>query len=63
MKVYAVDFDGLLCEDACPEIGAPRMAVIDYFINLHACGNKLILNTCREGKLLEDAKRWCMVRG
>lgn len=62
-RVYSCDFDGLLCDDAWPEIGAPRMAVIDYFINLRACGNKLILNTCREGKLLEDAKRWCMVRG
>lgn len=63
MKVYAVDFDGLLCEDAWPEIGPPRRHVIDFFINLRACGDKLILNTCREGKLLDDAKRWCMARG
>jgi hypothetical protein len=62
-KVYAVDFDGCLCEDAWPEIGAPRMAVIDYFINLRACGDKLVMNTCREGELLNDAKKWCMLRG
>lgn len=63
MAVYAVDFDGTLCESAWPEIGAPRMAVIDYFINLRACGDKLVMNTCREGELLNDAKKWCMLRG
>ncbi len=63
MSIYAVDFDGLLCEEAWPEIGAPHMAVINHFVNLRACGHKLILNTCREGKYLEDAKRWCMARG
>ena len=62
-RVYSCDFDGLLCDDAWPEIGRPHMDTIDFFINLRACGNKLILNTCREGKLLDDAKRWCMARG
>lgn len=63
MSVYSVDFDGCLCEEAWPEIGAPKQHVIDYFIDLRACGHKLILNTCREGKLLDDAKRWCLERG
>ena len=63
MKVYAVDFDGLLCEDAWPEIGPPRRHVIDFFINLRACGDKLILNTCREGELLHKAIAWCASHG
>lgn len=63
MSVYSVDFDGCLCEEAWPEIGPPRRHVIDFFINLRACGNKLILNTCREGKYLEDAKKWCAQYG
>jgi hypothetical protein len=63
MSVYAVDFDGTLCESAWPSIGSPHMAVIDFFINLRACGNQLVMNTCREGDLLDDAKRWCMERG
>ena len=62
-KVHAVDFDGLLCDVAWPEIGQAHDDVIAYFINLQACGNKLILNTCREGKMLEAAKLWCAKRG
>lgn len=61
--IYSIDFDGTLCENEWPEIGPPKQHVIDYFIDLRACGHKLILNTCREGKLLDDAKRWCMERG
>lgn len=29
-KIIAVDFDGTLCENAWPNIGAPKEAVIDY---------------------------------
>ena len=63
MIVYSVDFDGTLCESAWPEIGSAKRSVIDLCINLRACGDKLILNTCREGQYLEDAKRWCMAHG
>ena len=30
MKIYAVDFDGLLCEDAWPEIGRPHMDTMNF---------------------------------
>lgn len=33
-RVYSCDFDGLLCDDAWPEIGRPHMDTIDSFINL-----------------------------
>lgn len=62
-KVHAVDFDGLLCDVAWPDIGQAHDDVIAYFINLQSTGDKLILNTCREGKMLEAAKLWCAKRG
>ena len=63
MSVYAIDFDGTLCVNAYPEIGEPKFEVIERLIALRACGNKLILNTCREGELLKKAKVWCAVQG
>lgn len=60
--IYSIDFDGTLCENEWPEIGPPRLNIIEHFKQLKAQGHKLILNTCREGKLLDDAKRWCMAR-
>ena len=62
-KVYAVDFDGYLCESAWPEIGAPHTDIIEHFKALKAEGNKLILNTCRERELLQNAIDWCAERG
>jgi hypothetical protein len=61
--VYAVDFDGYLCESAWPDIGEPHNDIIAHFINLKACGHKLILNTCREGEMLNQAKAWCADHG
>ena len=48
VSVYAVDFDGYLCEDAWPSIGEPRFDVIRHFRELRQQGHKLILWTCRE---------------
>lgn len=57
---YAVDFDGTLCENAYPEIGAPNLPLIDRLI---ACRRyfdvKLILWTCREGEMLTRAVEFC----
>ena len=61
--IYAVDFDGTLCANAWPDIGEPNTYIIEHFIALQACGNKLILNTCREGELLNNAKLWCAEQG
>ena len=59
MSVYAVDFDGDLCEDAWPSIGEPRFDVIRHFRELRQQGHKLILWTCREGDALQSAIEWC----
>ena len=57
--VYAVDFDGTLCTDAYPAIGAPHHEIIEFVKNRRAGGDRIILWTCRSGPALEDAVRWC----
>lgn len=57
-KVIAVDFDGTLCEDAYPAIGAPIQSTIDALWAEIAAGTKWILWTCREGEELDAAMRW-----
>lgn len=63
MKIIAVDFDGCLCQCAWPLIGKANDDVIQTLIQRRAQGDKLILWTCREGKLLENAVGWCLTRG
>jgi hypothetical protein len=61
--IYAIDFDGCLCEDAWPHIGSPKTAVIERVRALSKQGHKLILNTCREGEMLDYAIVWCAAHG
>ncbi len=61
--VYAVDFDGTLCENEWPEIGQPEIDVINFCKQLKIEGHKLILWTCREGELLAYAIVWCAEHG
>lgn len=61
--IIAVDFDGTLCEVCYPEIGAPNMNLITMLINQRNAGDKIILWTCREEGLLEDAVNWCKKYG
>lgn len=61
--IIAIDFDGTLCKNAFPKIGDPYNAVIEFVLTCGAAGAKLILWTCRTGKYLEDAIRWCAKRG
>lgn len=58
-KAIAIDFDGCLCTDAFPDIGAPNWAVIVKAAEERAAGAGLILWTCREGELLEEAIDAC----
>lgn len=62
-KAIAIDFDGCLCTDAYPDIGIPNYVVIARAKQARQRdGAGLILWTCREGQLLQDAvdacKRW-----
>lgn len=60
---YAVDFDGTLCVNEFPKIGAPNKALIAHLIKKKAQGNKLILWTCRVGERLQEAVDWCKAQG
>lgn len=61
--ILAVDFDGTLCENRYPEIGAPDRALIDSLIVARSKGDKLILWTCREGIELDEAVEFCKSQG
>ena len=62
-KVIALDFDGTLFENKFPEIGEPRMRVIENALEEQLHGADLVLWTCREGKLLDDALAACAEYG
>ena len=62
-KVIAVDFDGTICRSAWPEIGDANGGLIEWLKDCRKNGDKLILFTCREGKLLQAAVEWCKDRG
>ena len=62
-SILCVDFDGTLCSHEFPEIGKPNLHVIEFVKNFRKEGNKVILHTCRGGKCLEKALRWCERQG
>lgn len=59
MKAIAIDFDGCLCDNAYPAIGAPHWGVIARAKMEQEAGAGLILWTCREGQLLQEAVAAC----
>ncbi|MBQ3657654.1 MAG: hypothetical protein II956_12540 [Bacteroidales bacterium] len=61
MKI-AVDFDGTIVEDKYPEIGKPQMFVFETLKELQK-KHQLILWTCREGRLLDEAVAFCEKNG
>ena len=63
MSVIAVDFDGTLCKERWPKIGAPNFLLIRWLIERKAAGDKVILWTCRCGEMLEKAVLWCESMG
>lgn len=58
-KAIAIDFDGCICTNAFPNIGAPNWSVILKALAEQAAGAGLILWTCREGELLQQAVDAC----
>ena len=62
-KILAVDFDGTLVRDKFPLIGEKNEAVFKQVLSLQKAGWKLILWTCRCGKELHDATRYCLSQG
>lgn len=62
-KVIAIDFDGCLCRDEWPGIGAPNWFVVEKAKAEQKAGAKLILWTCREGEMLDAAVSACQSWG
>lgn len=58
-RTIAIDFDGTLVMNAYPDIGEPNWWVIKRAIDEQQHGAALILWTCREGSLLDDAVKAC----
>ena len=61
--IYAVDFDGTLCAGCYPEIGEANWELIRFLRQERSLGNKIILNTLREGERLQEALLWCSRQG
>lgn len=62
-KIIAVDFDGTLVEERWPAVGPPKVDVIERLKAEQVAGAKVILWTCREGALLDDALQFCEAHG
>ncbi len=61
--IIAVDFDGTIVEHEYPRIGREIPFAIETLKKLQKEFHTLILWTVREGKLLEDAVKYCESKG
>ena len=61
--VIAVDFDGTVVENRYPAIGRELPFATETLRMLAREGHRLVLWTCREGQLLDEAVAWCRERG
>ncbi len=59
IRIIAVDFDGTLCTDCYPAIGAPNLPLIGLLKEVRKQGRQIILWTCRCGVPLGEALAWC----
>lgn len=63
-KIYAVDFDGTITiHSRYPDLGEPNTELIKWLNNEKKDGAKLILWTCRTGRLLNEAVDFCRRNG
>lgn len=62
MKI-AVDFDGTVVDNAYPKIGKVKPFAFETLKQLMADGHTLILWTCRQGSLLDQAVEFCKAAG
>ena len=61
--LIAVDFDGTIVEHRYPHIGKEIPFSVLTLKTLAKEGHRLVLWTCREGELLDEAVEWCRGRG
>lgn len=64
MKILAIDFDGTITRHSrYPEIGKPNTEFIEWLKHEKENGVRIILWTCRTGRLLEEAVDFCNRHG
>lgn len=61
--IVAVDFDGVLCDNEFPNIGAPHNRIIAQVKELIDRGHEVVLWTSRVDEPLERAVEWCEAAG
>lgn len=61
--LIAIDFDGTIVENKYPDIGEERPFAIETLKMLIRDHHRIVLWTCREGQLLDEAIGWCRERG
>jgi hypothetical protein len=61
--IIAVDFDGILCKNKFPDIGAPEHDMILMIKQLMDQDHEVILWTSRTEQELENAVEWCKNHG
>ena len=61
--IIAVDFDGTIVEDRYPAIGREKPFAIETLKKLTDERHRLVLWTVREGKLLDEAVKFCQEKG
>jgi hypothetical protein len=59
----AVDFDGTIVENRYPDIGPEVPFAVETLKMLISDHHRVILWSCREDQLLDDAVAWCRERG
>lgn len=57
--IIAVDFDGILCENAFPAIGIPNYKMLGLVKSAMNAGHEVVLWTSRTDKELQKAVKWC----
>lgn len=62
-SILAVDFDGTLVENDFPAVGQFKPEVLSAVLAYQSMGWKIILWSCRTGKMLEDAVKACESAG
>lgn len=62
-RIWGVDFDGTLCRNKWPEIGAPNTRLIRFLKAKRKKGDAVILITMREGEAEKAAVEWCKSKG
>lgn len=61
--IIAVDFDGVLAVTDYPKIVSPKKNIIEFCKRRQSSGDTIILWTCRHGKELDEAVKWCGEQG